>query len=638
MFETVSYDISALAILMVLLFVWHMRRTAADKVSTKLVDLILVTSFVAVLDINANANNGMIDHVEINYICSGLYHILRNVTFYIYVRYIILIIGIQHKYPYRILNIAKYMPIVAMVLIAVSTPFTHFFYYYDDKNTYMRGEGFLFIYFLSFLYAVSAFYFIVRNMSIIGKRKALSLASCAIFSLGASVIQFSRPYIVIDIFGFALSILFIVLFIDNPADRIDNNSSLLNGQAYYNDLRTIFFTNRPVDIIHINNTNHRAIEEMLDYGSFYKLISDIGAGIQNITKGVEGCKAYRIRDGRFRIVLDGNSIDRTNNLANELLSYMNSEINVNDVAFSIESSICISQCPEDFNIFDDIIDFGEAAAQFEKAGKIVYSKDILKVEGYDFHAKVNKMIEKGLVDGNFEVYYQPICNVKTGGFEEVEAVLRLHESKKTWNQEEFLEEAEKNGSIIELGEFMMEEVCKFIASDEFKKSGLHRVSMRLSVIQCMEKDLQKYISELLEKYNITAENIGFNITESIASDNQKTFTENIEKLAQEGISLTIDEFGAGYSNIITLASMPIDAVKIDKSFAGGGQSEKVEIIFERTVQMIKSLGKAVVVDGVEGELYDGICRTLGCDYLQGDFYAKIMTKPELIDFYSGLNS
>lgn len=639
MFEMFAFDICAILILVVLLFALSVRKTITDEAGRRLVMLVLITIAAAVFDIAAVYNNGRAStRVSVNYWCEGLYHVARNAAFFLYAGYIVTITGTWHKAGRILVGILKYVPFAAIVAIAITAPSTKKFYFFNENNLYIRGEAFPVIYLCSAIYAGYALLSIAENIKHIGIKKALSLASCAVFSFAASLYQYSHPYIVIDIIGFTFSLLYICLFIDNPGDKIETSSLLMNNQVYISELGKAFYTNRAIDIIHVNITNYSTIEEMLSYSNNHKFIRVISSDLKDANSDtISGGALFYLKNGKFRVILEDNDLNRTNALAKVLLSTFNRRIKIQDMEISVEASICITQCPQDFNYTDDLLDFYSVAVQFERPGKIVYSKDILLSENYDMQVNIGKLVEHGIVRNSYEVFYQPIYNVKTGEYEEVEAILRLHdEDNRIWEEESFLPVAEKIGSIIELGRFEFEEICKFISSRNFKNTAIKKISMNLTVTQCLQKDLLNQIVSTLEKYQVSPDQIKFEVTESLASDNQSVFAENLKKLAEEGIELALDNYGTGYSNIITLSTLPIDNIKLDKSFAESGKNERLNAIFEKSINMAKKLDRKVVIEGVNSEHFANKCKRLGCDYLQGDFFAKPMTKSRLVEFYSAL--
>lgn len=633
--ELLGFDICSIAILIILLFALEFRKTVTDEASKKLVRLVLVTVCAAIFDIFVNYNNGKSDNYFANYVCAGLYFAFRNAAFYMYASYIITVTRTRHQITNPLLGLVRFVPFAVMCAIVTTTPYTGIFYYFDINNHYIRGDFFQVIYVCSAVYCIFAFGYVLANLPIIGIGKSISLISCAVFSLAASIIQYFYPYLMIDILGFTLSLLFIVLFIDNPGDKIESTSLLLRYQSYIDDLKKSFYIKSPVDIIHINIRNHRSIEEMLSYANYLEFIREVSERLVEANNTVRaGGELYYLKDGKFRVVMSGNEEHRTNAMAKACLEAFNKEVFINDMGFSVESSICVTSCPGDFGYIDELFDFAAVADMFEKPGEICYSKDILQKENYNGQVNISKKVEHGIVNNRFEVFYQPIYNVRNGKFDNVEALLRLYdEDNRIWGPETFLQVAEQNGSVIELGEFVLEEVCKFIGSPEFEEAGIKGVGVNLSVVQCLQKNLPKQTVGLLEKYNISAKRIMFEVTESMATDTQDTFESNIKYLSEEGIGFVLDDYGTGYSNITTLSSMPLTAIKFDKSFAMAEENEKLKTVFEKSLEMVKALGKSIVIEGVETKEQADRFVSLGSDYLQGTYFAQPMTKSRLIEFY-----
>lgn len=639
MFEMICFDVCALTILVVLLFAFSFRKMAKDDAGRKLVILIVFSIVASLFDIIANISNGISERAEINYICSGIYYVMRNAAYYMYVSYIISITGSWRISRSKLIKVIRFIPVIIVFLICIITPFTHDFYYYDSKDMYVRGPYFMTVYVCSAIYIIYAFYHTIKNVTIIGSRKAVALASCAILSLIEAIIQLTRPYLIVDILGFTLSILFIVLFIDNPGDKVDNVSLLLKAEVYRSELKTIFYTSRPVDVIHINVKNYNIIEQMLsyyNYNEFVKIVSDrlVGATSRNRINA----KLYYIKNGSFRAIIEEASPEEIDEFAKILLDEFNKEVAINDMEFDVASSICISSIPKDFNILDDLLTFGTVAAKYEEAGKIIYTRDILGSDSYSINSNVDKLIENSILYSKFEVYYQPIYNVKTGKLSKVEALLRLrNDENDVILPEVFIKAAEENGTIFELGKTTMQEVCTFLSSDEIKKTDIECIDINLSVIQCLRKGLSHLIVSHLDRFNISPEKVCFEIRESLASDNQSVFEENVKVLADKGFELSLDEYGSGYSNITTLATMPISMVKLEKTFTNTDGNERHEEILRNSINMLKGLGKEIVAVGVETEEMAEKFKKLGCDYIQGFYYAKPMTRKKLIEFYEEIN-
>ena len=632
MINIFSFDICAIAILAILVFALEFRKAVTDEASKRLLLLVVVTIVAAGLDIIANWHDGKSGRDAIKYFCSSVYHITRNGAFFLYASYILNLTGARYKRDRK----ALWVPFIVVTITAIITPFTKILYYYDENNYYVRGNAFFLIYVCNAVYAIYAFVFILKNISIIGFKKAVSLTSCAIFSLLGSLVQYSRPYMVVDILCFALSLLFIILYVDNSGDRLEPTSYLMSHQAYLTELKTDFYMSKPIDIIHINIQNFNVIEGVLSYSNCLSLIRILSGKMKEINGKNNGLLFY-IKNGRYRVILNGNDIERTNQLAKSLIEMFNCEEDVNGTQISIESSVTITQCPDDFDLLDNLLDFSEIAAQVETAGKIVYSREIKQSEAYITKKDMVKLVEQGLVKNRFEVYYRPIYDVETGDYKEVETIVRLHdEDNKIWEQEAFLDIAEQNGSIFEIGQYVLHEVCRFIKSADFAKTKIERVSIKLSVVECLQKDFAKQVLDVLDGNGIYPGILNFDITESLASDNQAVFEENIKQLSDAGISFALDDYGAGYSNITSLSSLPLETIKFDEAFANSSDNERLNAIFEHSIDMVKTLGKKILIKGVRDEAHVEEFKGLKCDFLQGPFFAMPMKRMRLIEFYERL--
>jgi len=635
MVETLCFDICALIILLILIFGLEFRKRTTDQAGKRLMLLICVTIFALFFDITANFYDGSSGKIVINYICSGLYHILRNAAFCLYVSYIVAITGTWYATGNVIHKSLRFIPLILASIMVITTPVTKLIFYYGNDNIYTRGKFFSLIYIFSGIYALYALYFIGKNISFIGKKKALSLASCAFFSLFASIIQYFYPYLVVDILGFTLSLLYIVLYIDNPGDKIESVSLLMRYQAYVNDLRIACFARKPVDIIHINVSNNQVIEEMLSYSNYIEFIRSLSERLRECNgKGKDEGSLYYLKNGRFRVILEENNLDRSMEIANRICEAFNKEVNVNYMEFNVEACVSLTQCPRDFNILDELLTFGKVAAQYEKPGKVILTADVLLKESYGINSNVDKLIEKGILYNQFEVFYQPVYSVNTGRFSAAEALIRLRDgSNNIIEPDAFITAAEQNGSITELGKILLQDVCGFIASEDFEKTELEKISINLSVIQCLQKNLADQVIKLINDYNMPTDRIIFEITESLASDNQITFENNIKKLSETGINFALDKYGIGYSNITTLCSLPIMSIKLDRTFTNTGDNIRLKDILENSIEMVKGLNKTIVAGGIETEEMVDRFTEYGCEFLQGYYFAKPMPRAKLVEFY-----
>ncbi len=179
---------------------------------------------------------------------------------------------------------------------------------------------------------------------------------------------------------------------------------------------------------------------------------------------------------------------------------------------------------------------------------------------------------------------------------------------------------------------MLEKVCSFIASGEFKELGLQYIEINLSVAQCMQADLADKILQIMKRYGVTPDKINLEITETAASYSQNIMMENLEKLTREGIEFSLDDYGTGYSNIKSVASLPIKIVKLDKTFVDSENNPRMWTVLKNTIKMLKDMNMHIVVEGVETEGLVKKFTDLNCEYIQGYYYSRPIPESDFVAF------
>jgi EAL domain-containing protein (putative c-di-GMP-specific phosphodiesterase class I) len=243
------------------------------------------------------------------------------------------------------------------------------------------------------------------------------------------------------------------------------------------------------------------------------------------------------------------------------------------------------------------------------------------------------IIESALAEHKFMVYYQPIYSVKEKRFNSAEALVRLYDDKYGFiSPEIFIRAAERSGAIHKIGAFVLEEVCRFIASEEFQGLGLEYIEVNLSVVQCIQSGLAGEVMDTLRRYDVSPDKINLEITETAISYSQNILMENLDALTQAGIKFSLDDFGTGYSNVRRIASLPFHLIKLDKTFTDAEHNPKLLIVLKNTIRMIKDMNMEIVVEGIENRKLVEQFAALECEYIQGYYYSKPIPRDEFVTF------
>ncbi|MGN0606006.1 MAG: EAL domain-containing protein [Oscillospiraceae bacterium] len=630
------FNICAVIILFLIVISIIMRKLYRDQRGKHFFTLVSVVFISALFDCFAVFLDNLGDgHLIMKYFTHTGYILFHNFTPPMFVIYIIALMDTWHiirKSP--VLSIGLFIPFILEMAVIILNPINQLLFYFDVNDTYTRGKYFFILYIITILYVLCFLCLLLIHRKNLPFGRWLSIISLVPFMMTAVIIQMIYPYCRIEMFTIAVSVLFMTLMIQRPEENIDVTTGLRSENAYAADVKLCFLNKKKNDIILIHLANHSALSEILKYSETGKVSVSIAKKLNNISdKYAAQAEIYSLRRGCFAIILDEPYTNLTDNIANEIEETLKEPLHINHVDFSFIVNICIMRCLEDFEDFDSLSRFMSTPYDKKYYGKITYANDIIKAKSYDVMQNIDSIIKNAIDNNKLFVYYQPIYSVKEKRFTGAEALIRLIDDKYGFvSPEYFIPAAEKNGLIHQIGKFVFESVCQFIAEDNFSQLGIEYIDVNLSAAQCMNKKLSDEFIEIMKKYNISSKQIVLEITETAAVNEQNVMAENISSLSDYGIKFSLDDFGTGYSNMQRIASLPLSVTKLDKIFTAYNDNKRLEAVTEGAVSMIKSMNMAIVVEGVETqEMFDKFT-ILGCEFIQGYFFSKPLPHDDFINF------
>ena len=244
---------------------------------------------------------------------------------------------------------------------------------------------------------------------------------------------------------------------------------------------------------------------------------------------------------------------------------------------------------------------------------------------------INEM-DHALETEEFVVYFQPkyeLDNYRPYG---AEALVRWQKPDGTMiSQGQFIPIFEANGFITKLDYYVWEKVCQFIQKRLKQYKDTEPISVNVSRVNLYNSRFVESLINLVEKYKIPPKYLNLELTESAFSDDAQLMQNAVEELRRAGFTIMMDDFGSGYSSLNILKDIDLDVLKIDMRFLSKGPSEsRGEKILEAVIKMAKSLDMPVIAEGVEEEKQVKMLKRLGCDYIQGYYFAKPMPKDEYL--------
>jgi len=263
----------------------------------------------------------------------------------------------------------------------------------------------------------------------------------------------------------------------------------------------------------------------------------------------------------------------------------------------------------------------EAGSQYRMFDPEMYERAVERLE-------LENNIRRAIRTEEFVVHYQPIVHLRSGEVRKVEALVRWkHPERGLLDPSQFLPVAEESGLVVPLGEGVLEEACRQVKrwQDEHPRVPPLAVSVNLSARQLRDPRLVKTVEDVLQRTGFEAHRLSLEITETVYIKILEGNTAALDKLTRQGVCISIDDFGVGYSSLAYLKRLPADAVKIDKSFVAGiGEDVEDTAIVGMVIDLAHALGMEAVAEGVESEEQATLLREMGCDHAQGFHFSKAL--------------
>jgi EAL domain-containing protein (putative c-di-GMP-specific phosphodiesterase class I) len=239
-------------------------------------------------------------------------------------------------------------------------------------------------------------------------------------------------------------------------------------------------------------------------------------------------------------------------------------------------------------------------------------------------AEIEHKLKEAVFNSNFILHFQPQYYCGSNELRGMEALVRWKDNDEGMiNPSIFIPIAEKNGAIVPIGSWVVEQGIKQYAEWRDKYNTHSIMSINISAIQFARESFVNDILKLLDKYNVDAKDIELEVTESVLIDDFDSITQKLKSLREHGLKISLDDFGTGFSSLSYLKRLPIDTLKIDKSFIDTVLTDTAtRIITESIVSMVRTLGYECIAEGVENKQQYDYLNSIGCDIIQGFLLGK----------------
>lgn len=356
------------------------------------------------------------------------------------------------------------------------------------------------------------------------------------------------------------------------------------------------------------------------------LLQQIAAGLQSIV-GLRG-KCYRMGGDEFVAIVMPDMFSELERIANKVKDMFNKPWYLMETEYFCTMSMGIAVFPDDSKDVHEIIRLADIAMyESKKNGKNGYTfydscSKLNTARRLDIENSMRQAVTSGIEE--FVVFYQPVVDVRTGECSSCEALVRWDSKALGFmGPGDFIPLAEYLGLITSIGDYVLEEACR--QCRYWNEHGIpdFHINVNLSVVQLLQKDVAETVARILKKTGVNPKNIVLEITESFAINDMDRVLDIIKRIKKLGPRIALDDFGTGYSSLNYIKQLPLDIIKVDKTFIDDiVEDEYAQAFIKLIVELSDTIDTDIIVEGVENEAQLNILKELGVDYIQGFYYGK----------------
>lgn len=556
--------------------------------------------------------------------------------------YVSAINEIRKRFSVKNLIISLSIYFVAVILVIIPE-----FRYSKGSVVFSLGPIMHLIYFIGFVYSAMS---TLKTIKIIKDEKEAFFRTkrrfiiySMIVWLATILVQFFYPQMAISTLGVTIIVFIMYLGLESPTYYQNSELGTLNEKALKVVLLDYINRKAKFFIINLNIENYQNIRLRFGDEILRQLLRDISDYIQ-IFYHREAF--YCTENSLTMLIKNTKKIERSGTIdfiLHDLNKRMSRpwKIQENQIILSSHCDfVCLPyDIPENLNS-EQIIEIIKDWHLYSDGTGFYRSVNSTMIEKRKRENTILKIISDAMENDGIEMYYQPIYNIKTKKFTNVEALARLKDTQTTGyiSPEEFIPIAEKNGFVIKLSNKIFEKVFSFLHSKKIFENGLERIEINLSGVQSVDANLPDLMTNLLEKYKVNPKKINLEVTESTAITSGYMLHKNMDDLKKIGCTFSMDDFGTGYSNLSQIINVDYELIKIDKSLLwpvfdkNNPNREFAKIILDNMLNMVLQLGKRIVVEGVETEEQFKYLEKKGATFIQGYYFSKPLSEEDYLKF------
>lgn len=392
---------------------------------------------------------------------------------------------------------------------------------------------------------------------------------------------------------------------------------------------------RKLALLFIDLDNFKEVNDSLGHSYGDELLQQVAERLRSAV-GTNG-KVARLGGDEFTVIT--NLIDNETDvkaLASKVLKLFEQPFQLNEAQSFVTASVGISFYPNDGDNAELLLRNADSAMYQAKAsGKnnfSIYTQEM--TETLVSRVVIVEELRQAIEEQQFQLFYQPQINTMTGEIIGVEALIRWqHPQRGLVSPDQFIPYAESSGQIVAIGEWVIRTACQTIVRWQQQGIGVHHVAVNVSNAQLQDETLSGKVAQILQETGCKPQWLELEITESMLMDEPSQAISYLHSLNALGVKISVDDFGTGYSSLSYLKTLPVNTLKIDRSFIDNLQSDESDQAISRAIIALgHSLNLRIIAEGVESIQQLDFLRQHHCDFSQGYYISKPLPEPKLLTF------
>ncbi|MDE7379740.1 MAG: EAL domain-containing protein, partial [Clostridia bacterium] len=551
------FDYAGICVIAAVMFSFFYRQTIKTRSTQFFIAFMLVALCTVILDI---VSTEVLKYVQqlplwVSYIPQILYLSLLVANPVIYLLYTLSVVR-DKKVIKKWIYVAVLIPFGLQILFVLISPFIKGagIFWFTENREYVHGPLLYVQYAITFAYILGSLIYVFFRRKAFTLIQEITIYLYIVINIICVILQMVMPELLIQQFGITIAVMLIYMSLQNPEDYMDKRQGAFNALAFETVFSGSAIRGKKFGVLGVRINGLRYIGDTLGEESENEILREI---VQFLIREAGKKRVFVLSQTKYAIIL--NEGEDFKNLADVIYNRFSQPFSSNGAKISLGVDTCFVQCPEVaaqlkdvFSIFDICLDEKSIT---EHNDTVIARKEILE-KGHR-ETRILQAMRQGLKDNGFEVFYQPIYSVEKKRLASAEALIRMKDVGLGFiSPDEFIPLAEKNGLILDIGEFVFRDVCRFINERKLWDMGIENIHVNLSVVQCMQESLHEVLISIMDEYHIDYSMIHLEMTESAAVASEETLKSNMHKLIEKGMSFALDDYGTGFSNTVTMMKYP----------------------------------------------------------------------------------